>query len=218
VTTLNIGIDFDGTILDSTYRHQKVLRDALIEYGFYVSLEYLNDFVEYKRYGYTTKEYLTYKNISTNPELLDNMNKLWITLIEDSKYLQYDKVYDDAFQNLRDLDMISNIYLVTARKNVVGVINQLNTMDLNRFFTDVFVVSPGNHSYSNKASVTRNLSIKYVIGDTETDYSWSNDLEGSCFYALNRGFRNKQWWEQQQGICSFDNLTDIVQDIQMKEH
>ncbi|MGG3937826.1 HAD family hydrolase [Geobacillus stearothermophilus] len=200
----SLGIDFDGTILDSRFRHQKVLYDVLINLNFNINLEDLNDFVSYKSFGRTTEDYLKIKGFYDTKNIL----RQWVENIERNSYLNLDKLYPNAETFLNTLADRYNLYLVTARKNRHGLFQQLNNLGITKYFKDILVVNPGYSSAFEKTESTKKLGLEFVIGDTEVDWNWAKNI--NCeFFALNWGFRNKAWWEA-RNIISYQNLEEIL--------
>lgn len=119
----------DGTILNSFDRHTAVLSDALKKYN--ITLD-LKDFIEYKRNGLSTHDYLKLKNISD--KLANEINQYWCTHIEDEKYLNYDFLYPDIEKRLSEISKENDLILITARNNRENCFKQLKKNGAYRIF------------------------------------------------------------------------------------
>ena len=122
--------------------------------------------------------------------------------------MQSDIVYGDVFTFLKYAKS-SNYDLVylTARSNKKALLNQLKQLQLDKYATDVIIVDPYRAS-KEKTSVLQQSSAFAFIGDTEADYEAAIN-SFTPFYALNRGFRSKTYWDS-KGISSYDSLTQLV--------
>lgn len=200
-----IAFDLDGTILDSKFRHQKVLFDILKQRGLSEKIEDLDDYVEYKSIGKTTKQYLEYRyGESINSE---EICKLWIENIEKMEYLEFDKMYEDAENILFRLSLKYDLYLVTARSNKKNTLQQLEKLDLKKYFKEIYIVSNRQNSALNKYNITKDLQLRIIVGDTEVDYKWAK-YSGVEFIPTDAGFRNNLWW-QMLNIQAYSNLYEV---------
>lgn len=188
----SIAFDLDGTLLDSKFRHQKVLYDILKEEGYSIRLSDLDDFISYKCGGKNTKEYLKSKYYdSVN---VDKIWNEWIENIEKIEYINLDILYEHTINLLKNLSDIYDLYLVTVRKNKENTIKQLANHDIIKYFKEVYIVLNNENSALNKYNETKNLGIELVIGDTEVDLKWAEYLKAK-FLPVSYGFRDIKWWE-----------------------
>ena len=199
--------DFDGTLLNSNFRHKKLLYDVLKLSSPKVIYTDLTDYLPYKREGNSTLEYLKRKFINLE---INKINNEWIDNIENKYYLKYDTLYKDTLFCLEELRKKYNIILVTARKNEIGLFNQIEKNNLINYFNEIIIVKPGNPKYSKVKKIGFNIS--YVIGDTENDSELADNL-GCIFFALNRGFRSKNFWDH-RNVLSFNKLENILSELQ----
>jgi len=199
-------LDFDGTLINSKYRHKKLLFDILRSRSSQIKFIDISDYLDYKRDGQSTLVYLKEKY----PKLeIYDINQEWITKIESVEYIKYDRLYNDTKIFLEALKNIYNLTLVTARKNKIVLFNQLKRFNLINYFKNVVVVDPGKSKYEEVIKLTR--EIKYVIGDTEDDYELAKKFD-CIFFAMNRGFRNREFWSKQR-VYSYNNLLTILPDL-----
>lgn len=199
-----VGLDLDGTIINSTKRHGELLFNVIKSIDNNFDKSELDDYLAYKRNGYSTRQYLSYKGCNN----IEHINSKWIDNIESPAYLKMDELYDFSYEFLETTSKKYLLYLVTARKSEQGVADLLNKFNLAEFFTEIIIVKPGQDAANRKAEKTIDKSIDYVIGDTETDYKWANLIKVS-FFAVNYGFRSKEWWDRSYNIMSYSNLNDI---------
>lgn len=199
-------LDLDGTLVDSKKRHVEVLRDVLSEYGLRCSR--MDDYIEKKTQGFSTKWYLE-NCLKLDIDLSDKINKKWIAIIEEERYLQLDSWYDDSLGFLLFLKKsgYENI-IVSARNNEAYARRYIQKSIQNQYIDDVFFV-PSINAIDNKVKVIRDNieENSIIIGDTEMDYE-SATIVGIDYFILNRGFRSKLYWEN-KSIVSYDNLTMI---------
>jgi len=201
----SIVFDFDGTLLNSKKRHQNVLHDAICAFGNSMTNSVLDDFVEYKANGYSTKDYLLNKLMFS----LQDANKIteyWKCYIENDEYLVYDTLYDDSISTLDLLFKNYDLVLLSARQNKNMLYQQIINFGINIYFENIIVVDPFNAIYEKTNFIKDKTNIILYIGDTEVDYKAAGQIP---FYALNRGFRNKKFWGL-RGISSFNNLSFLL--------
>jgi len=193
-----IGLDFDGTIIDSSFRHILILHKITNK-----NISIFQDFVAYKSKGLNGLSYLQKKGFSNANDIFTK----WVEVIEYDKFLKYDVLYPDSLYFLESLSVENDIYLVSARNNIKGLIKQINDLKIGSFFKEVITVGKGMTKYE----VTKNIKFDCIIGDTEIDYEWAKKSK-TIFYALNRGFRNKSYWDK-KNIKSFKSLLEIMNKI-----
>lgn len=200
-----IAFDFDGTLLDSKFRHQKVLFDILKEEEVDIKLDELDDFVQYKARGQNTKSYLNekYKDKIDILKVVDN----WVCNIENMEYLDLDKLYEGAIDLLEELNDLYDLYLVTARSNELNSLEQIKKQGILKYFKNVFIVSNYGDCAFNKYNKTKDLGIVTVIGDTEVDFKWAEYLDVK-FLPVIHGFRDSIWWSD-KNIETYQNLKSI---------
>jgi phosphoglycolate phosphatase len=205
--------DFDGTLLDSRFRHEVVLREIIVsEYG---SKEKLNidDYVLYKSAGNNTVNYLTkIHNISQEDAV--NIAKEWQNRIENKEYLQYDVLYFDTIETLNFLKRKYSLVLLSARQSRESLIQQLKDSEIIEYFVKIGCVNPKKALIEKEVFLQGCRNIILSIGDTEVDYNAAK-LNNIMFYPLNRGFRNKEYWDL-LGISSYKDLHEIYSFLENK--
>jgi len=204
----NIVLDLDGTLLDSRRRHAIVLSDCINKInGTKFTYNDFDDFVSYKSEGNTGLAYLQKKEIPNAKVIF----ALWIKKIEDRKYLKTDILYSNVSECLDILKIQYNLFLITARANKKNAIWQLSQLNIDTFFTEIFVVSNIGDLGYNKYMAIKSFPISYVIGDMETDYDFAKRT-GGVFFPLNCGFRSTIFWKQCIGK-SYENMQEILLQI-----
>lgn len=193
-----IGLDFDGTVLDSSFRHILALHKITNK-----DIGMFHDFVAYKSEGPNGLLYLQKKGFDDANDIFTK----WIEVIEDDEFLKYDVLYSDSLYFLENLSKRNDIYLVSARNNTKGLIKQVNNLKIGSFFQEIIAVEKGMTKYE----LTKNIKFDCIIGDTENDYEWASQFKAN-FYALNRGFRSQSYWDR-KNIESFKNLLEIMNKI-----
>jgi phosphoglycolate phosphatase-like HAD superfamily hydrolase len=210
---MRIGIDLDGTILDSKKRHVQALILAAERENVILPSKLIESFVNEKSSGYTGLEVLKKYKVPNKDKIINN----WIQLIETESLLSLDNLYPNVEKLLCKYTSIGmKFYLVTKRKNVEGTINQIKSLGINKYFEAVHIVNPNfelnTHSSSLKAKCTEEYNLDCVIGDTEDDYEWAKVLNIK-FYALSYGFRNEYFWAKNNIKC-YSDLSDVFYAIE----
>lgn len=193
-----VAFDLDGTLLDSKQRHKIVLDKVLDDFGIQLDT---SDLITFKLDGYSNKDYLIRKKIVN----VDKICAKWIELIEVENYLEYDKLYNDTISFLEFCKCENyKIVLVTIRANKFNAYNQLKKLKIFSFFDSIFVLS----LKESKTKVLIEQKAKIFIGDTELD-KYAADNANVKFFALNRGFRSKNFWDSRNQE-NFYCLKDII--------
>jgi len=199
-------IDFDGTLLNSSYRHKKLLYDLLKPNLKLLRRTDLNDYLQYKKNGKSTLSYLIYKFPNLN---CSQINKDWIYKIENQEYLRYDTLFKDSIYFLDEITKYYTLILVTARNNRSALLMQITTFRLKDYFKEIIIIKPGEPKYAEVKNCVSD--IYFVIGDTEVDYELAYKI-GCDFCALNRGFRSKEFWNY-KNVKSYNSLEKILDKI-----
>lgn len=205
----SIGVDLDGTVLNSLFRHQLVLHDCLKHNKIDIKMADLNDYIEFKRKGFSTKDYLISKNYEKT--IINESLKQWVEIIEECKYLKFDCLYAEAFQNIMDIAGSFDLFLVTARHNPKGLFQQVSAFQLDKYFAKIIVVEPKEDAGFQKYTETQSIPFSCIIGDSEVDYVWAQYAKVQ-FFPVNYGIRNEQWWNS-RNLTSYSKFADCVKKI-----
>ena len=200
-------LDLDGTLLDSRARHTVVLNDVLLKCG--VQECDLSGYLSYKAGGNRTIDYLR-QILKLSDCIAEKADALWKSEIEREKYLKMDVWYEDGLPFLKKIkEKGYSTVIVSARKNLNYATKMIKTSPINYLIDDIFIVSP-LHAYDEKLTVFRQNRDKVAIciGDTEVDYDAGNKA-GITTFVLNRGFRNKEYWDKRK-IQSYAQLYEIA--------
>lgn len=203
-------LDLDGTLIDSSIRHGELLRDILNKYNINCSVNFENEYLEFKRNGGSTFYYLQ-DVMGLSKVLCTEISRKWIEHIEDWKWLLKDILYDDALPFLNRISKENTIVYLSSRQSITNLFKELNSLCIDRFAKEIFVSNPLD-GYKGKEHYLKEIKHMYqdkivVIGDTEVDAKAANS-ENCEFIAINRGFRSVIFWNQ-IGIRSFDSLDKL---------
>lgn len=211
-----IVFDLDGTLLDSRQRHTTLLGDVCAELEIPITERMLEGYLPSKLTGVNTRRYLT-QFCGFSEEESKQCSTLWEERIENWEYLTQDILYPDTIEILSTLKKTDRfeLILLTARKNKAMLMRQLDWLGILQIFSDVCCVSPAQ-AKAGKRNILKKLEhISCMVGDTEVDYS-AAIYAGCPFYALARGFRGKNYWNE-QGVESHDNLRSLLACLQNVE-
>ena len=204
----NIVLDFDGTLLDSRHRHAVVLSDCINIINKMKSTYHdFDDFVSYKSEVNTGLDYLHKKKIPNS----EAISELWTKKIEDKKYLKTDVLYPNISKCLDIIKKQYNLFLITARANKKNAIWQISQLNIDTFFTEIFIVSNIGDVGYNKYMAIKSYPIFCVIGDMEADYDFAKRIR-SFFFPMNCGFRSETYWKHCIGK-SYKNIQEILSQI-----
>lgn len=202
-----IFLDLDGTLLDSSERHNVVLKNALKECNVF-GCDFSN-YMAYKANGNRTIDFLK-NELKLTADISEKVAEIWKRTIEEEEYLEMDAFYWDTvpFLNLIKEKGYKTV-IVSARKNKDYVINKIKTSEINYLIDDIIIVSPFN-AINEKLEVFMQKRDKnsVCIGDTEIDYEAGQRAKIVTF-ILNRGFRSKEYWDK-KNIQSYGDLFEIV--------
>lgn len=201
--------DLDGTLINSFDRHVKVLKNSMEICGIDFNIDE-REYINYKKEGKNNKAYL--KNILyLDDDSILRVTKKWEELIEQRPYTLLDCLYFDVMQVLDILSNKHDIYYLTARKEAVGLLQDLDRLGIAAYSKNTIIVNPKNalrekteELYKLKSS---NEAI-VMIGDTEVDYEAAS--KNNCnVYIVNRGFRSLEYWNR-LGVTTYENLLKLL--------
>lgn len=210
-------LDLDGTLIDSSERHSRLMRQIVSEAPQEIMQGRRFDpveFMEYKADGNSGLKYLT-DQLGLEEDTAGQMMSEWRQQIEKECWLKLDVLYPDALEFLNRLKQkYRKIYYLTARQNKKGLLWELKRLGIDGYADETIVVSPADARKEKKAVVEEILrktgkadGTVCIVGDTENEYTLAKELSLPC-YLLNRGFRSERYW-QNRGIKSIDSLIGI---------
>ncbi len=180
-----VAFDLDGTLLDSRLRHKIVMEDVLKKFNLPIDL---TEYLDFKVCGNSNVAFLKSHQISD--DMAQQVQKEWISHIEDEKYLRHDKLYPDSVERLEKYAQNNDIALITARSDETAVKKQIMMLGIYKYFSKIYVVSPTSDVVLEKANKLKEVHACIMIGDTEVD-SAAARLAGIDFLFYPNGFRSE---------------------------
>lgn len=205
---MEIGLDFDGTLVTCRDRHVALMRASARRLGATLDGE---AYWSAKRQGHSNSLALAASCIE--PEVADALCALWAREIERPPWLWFDQPIDGIEQALHTLVGGGNrLHLLTARACAAQLFLQLERSGLGRFMTSVTVVGQGRVA-AQKASALASKRCSIYIGDTESDDAAAR-LAGVRFAAVTSGMRSETFLRA-RGIekvqaTLVDHLDDLI--------
>ncbi|MEK9146995.1 MAG: HAD hydrolase-like protein [Patescibacteria group bacterium] len=173
-----IFFDLDGTLISLKNRYIKLFQDFLRSPKAQISSD---EYWNLKRLGKSDYDILSGLNENT---LTINIAKR-LKHIEDKKYLSLDKLHPHTKKILLSLKNYK-LTLITMRKNVHNLRDELNNLEINHFFDEVISGKLFDNNQVNGRVVlirkANNFSPNFSIfvGDTEVDYKIAERLKIPC--------------------------------------
>lgn len=204
--------DLDGTLIDSSARHGVLLKKILVDRLNGYDKMLVGQYMEYKRAGNGTYEFLINILKLDKEDALEICND-WRRDIEKDQYLDMDILYEETFDVLDFLkDSNVQIAYISARMNRAGVLQELERLNIAKYPKNIFIVDSQNAFENKYNAIARHVMAEdLVIGDTEVDYYLGKKLKVSTL-ILNRGFRNKEYWDN-LGIVSYGQILPALKKI-----
>ncbi|MDE6712247.1 MAG: HAD hydrolase-like protein [Lachnospiraceae bacterium] len=214
-------LDLDGTLIDSSERHWRLMQEILSEAASQTVSEGASgkrfdpvEFMRYKADGYNGSRYLT-DCLELTEDAADQIMTLWRQQIEREQWLRLDVLYPDTLAFLERLKQKHmKIYYLTARKNQEGLLQELDRLKIADYAVEIQIVSPADAREEKKRVVEtiltetgKDVGSVCIVGDTENEYHLAKELSLPC-YLLNRGFRSERYWKD-RGVKSVASLCEI---------
>lgn len=206
--------DLDGTLIDSSRRHIELLKRIIYKNNIDVSYYgFLDRYLEYKAKGHNTVSFLE-KYFDLSNEQAGIITEEWIKHIEDEELLSDDVLYPDTIDVLERITGDNIIFFVSSRRNKEHAVKECKRFEIDRYAKKIFITDP-EKGIKSKVDIFNYILREYgneliVVGDTEVDYLAADSLNLK-YYILNRGFRNKYFWDQ-KGVVSFPDLYGLLGD------
>lgn len=210
---MTIFCDVDGTLLDSSARHEQLLRDLIREEGL-TWPQQAPDYLAYKADGHSTFAWL--RKAGFGEEIARHLAESWRQRIEWPGYLQTDKPYPDAAVFLQAVKCLpAVVVLLSARQDAAALQSTLEQCGLLPLVQELAVVSPQGAA-QRKAAFLRGRAQPgdIMVGDTEADLAAAQAAGLPCL-LLDRGFRSRRYW-QEQGQDSCAGLQEILEHLPRK--
>lgn len=214
-------LDLDGTLIDSSERHHRLMREILSEEAPKTLPGSAQgkpfdpvEFMAYKADGHSGLRYLT-DCLGWTEDAAGKVMSLWQRRIEDERWLAYDALYSDTKGFLERLKQKHRkIYYLTARQNKKGLLRELERLGITGYADGIMTVSPIGAGEEKKRAVEKILTETgkdaeqvCIVGDTENEYLLAKELSLPCF-LLHRGFRSERYWKE-RGVKSISSLCEI---------
>ncbi len=201
---MKIGIDFDGTIVDSKNKQMQLLN--MICNAYEIKLD-LDAFWEKKRTGLSNTKIL--ESINVQKKDIQEISKHWINQVESQYWSKFDTIFSDSKSFLTHLKNNGHtIHLITARQNTINLEQQLKYLGLNFFLDSYHVVHHPQVDFK-KSQIILDQQIELFIGDTETDYTASK-LSNIIFLGVSTGIRSKEFMLDYGINTIYPNLSSLT--------
>lgn len=204
---MTVFCDVDGTLLDSSVRHEQLLRDLMQEAGL-AWPDRAPDYLAYKADGHNTLAWLREAGFAEEPAR--RLAEGWRQRIEQPGYLRTDRPYPDAAAFLRAVRHLpADVVLLSARQDAEALRDTLQRCGLLPLVQELIVVPPQGAA-RHKAEILRSRVQPgdVMVGDTEADLEAARQAGLPCL-VLDRGFRSRRYW-QQQGQDSYADLEAVL--------
>lgn len=205
---MNIYFDLDGTILDISERYYLIYKKVMEEFNANFLLK--DKYWQLKREKTSVAKILkeTSKNIGKV-----QYQKRGAQLIEDKRFLKYDKTFPEVYKVLDDFKKKHRLILVTLRRFLENLNWELVRLKLTPYFDTLLICQEGKPNWQAKANLIKNdlnFSKKdsIVIGDTEIDILAAQQLQIKSI-AISRGMRTKEFLLRFKPDFIVDSLLEI---------
>jgi phosphoglycolate phosphatase-like HAD superfamily hydrolase len=202
-----VGLDLDGTLIDTRVRHEMALCRAAAGAGVELPEAFPIKYYDQKCAGFSGSDVLLRNGIPQAKTIAEN----WIRIIEDADLLRLDSPFPSVFDKLQRLskDQV-DFFVCTSRQHRDRVLRQFVDLGLNESVKEIFVAETqlGVGRGLSKASLTKHLDLRIVIGDSEVDAEWAAELKAR-FVAVSCGARSAKFWAQRGVIAHPDTLTAL---------
>jgi nucleoside-diphosphate-sugar epimerase/phosphoglycolate phosphatase-like HAD superfamily hydrolase len=205
LNTSSIVFDFDGTITSIEDRWYNIHKDLAIKYKYNPLPK--SKYLHLKRNKIDERSIMPRVNIITSkiPKYIHNR----LTLLESEKYLLHDTLKPKCKILLEQLSKSYKLILLSNRNNRTLLLNELKTLHIDNFFMSVLTGYKNNkYEVLKKYWSTKNMLIKYIIGDTETDFELSEKF-GIQSILLADGGRSKTYLKKFKKAIILDSIKEL---------
>jgi|GEM_PF-583698 len=202
---MNLFFDLDGTLLDSRERLYQLFQTLVPQSTFSFSAYW-----DLKRFKNDHKTILS-KCFGFNDDEIKNFEKLWMSEIEDDKWLLLDKPFPGVTDYLITLkDKGCMLYLVTSRQFKDKVVKQIIDFQWESIFTGIYVTEQ-KFSKSEILSSFRFTQNSWLIGDTGYDILEGKKLNFTTV-GIYSGFLAKEKLEEYNPDYLYEKVTEFMPD------
>lgn len=181
---MNIFFDLDGTIIDSRERlyvlFQKLVQESSLTFDEYWHL---------KKNKISHKQILN-EMFNYTKENFNKFEQIWMSEIESPEMLALDKPFKNIEECLNKLSE-NKLYLITSRQFKDNAINQLNSLNLLKYFEEILVTE---QKYEKAYLIKHHCKITpndYIVSDTGKDIQTGKKLNIKTIAVLS-GFLSKE--------------------------
>ena len=202
--------DVDGTLLDSSARHEVLLRDLLAARGLAWPAA-APDYLAYKADGHSTKAWLAAAGF--DEATCNELAAAWREGIEKPQYLALDTVYPDTLEFLQWLRGTGRrCVLISARQDAAALRQTLARCGILPLVDELLVVPPVQAD-RRKAELLhpRIVPGDVMLGDTEVDKNCAEAV-GLPWIVLDRGFRSAAYWKA-HGVTAARDLQEVKRQL-----
>jgi len=203
--------DLDGTLIDVSARHYSLYRSAISEQG--VEALPRDEYWRHRRGGQSTIDLLA----ATPGVDIERFTEAWMEGIERPDWLSLDEPYEGVVEIIKALQPAYQLVLITLRRDRVALIDQLDSLRLTGYFTDVICHGPelvkSKHLLRGIAELTPG---GYAVGDTEADIELAAET-GRRAICLSYGVRSGCYLAGRGAetvIGSLRELPEVISDAQ----
>lgn len=198
-------IDLDGTVLDVSNRLYRIYANLLKELQMtpmYSKEQYMalkrkglseDAIIKKQTSGFISRRYMARRQ----------------ALVETPEYLSYDLVNKGVREFFEAIIDSHNIVLVTRRKNKDILAQQLENLDLLKYFADIVICQEELKEDSIRKSKCFIPDNSIVVGDTEDDVVAGNNL-GLPTLALTSGLRDEQFLRSYKPSAVLKSFSDLL--------
>lgn len=181
---MNIVFDLDGTLIDSRLRlyslFQHLAPDSPLNFEQYWA---------FKR-GHVSNETILSTELGYGQDRIARFVAVWMNLIESPPYLALDGNFPGMHATLAGLQERADLHVCTSRQKRQPVLDQLASLDLLPFFTQVLVTEQKHSKESLIAEHIPGVSTQdWLVGDTGKDIQIGKLLNMNTCAVLS-GFSN----------------------------
>ena len=208
-----IFIDLDGTILDVRRKCYRLYVNPLSFAGFYTMD--MDTYWQMKRDRIPEEEIAIKTTTKTFAKYYVKKRR---ALLETSDYLSLDTVFDGAYTVLDKWFSCYDLYLVTFRRNTNTLNEQLELLDLNKYFKHIY--SLGNLKVKKKDLIEHEIHDKtdcVIIGDTDIDVETGNSLSIKTV-AVTSGLYKKSLLQKMSTDIVCKNICDPKLSVWLKNN
>lgn len=183
-----IFVDLDGTLLDISRRYYEIHQDLCREFG--LSPLPFHKYWALKRKG---SQWVDFPEVSS-PRLQRQYWEKRLSLLEERKYLAYDRLVRGAKEAVIAWRESHSVILVTLRRNLTNLHWQLNRLGLEAAFHAILASEEGAGDTDKKVKLIREGATDrtmeaIIVGDSEADIQTAKSL-GIASYAVSNGIRS----------------------------